>query len=72
MFRTWTTSADDAETVSRALEVHLNEFADEVVSVSYSVDGAYHVLAVYRGIEHVVENAEAVTVAERILEGAQE
>lgn len=71
MYRTWTGSAEDAITVARALEVHLNEYAEEIVSVSYAVSGAHHVLAVYREIEALGHEEEAaVTVAEEILDEA--
>lgn len=52
MYQVWTASADSAEALEHKLEVQLNEFADEVVSVSYAVtdSGGHHVLLVYRGI----------------------
>jgi hypothetical protein len=73
MFKTWVASEEDAETLARNLESHLNEFASEVISVAYSVDEIHHVLAVYRDIDlSLGEPAEAaVTVAEQIIDGAQ-
>jgi hypothetical protein len=73
MYRTWVFSADDAESLARSLEIHINEFADEIVSVSYSVDTLHHVLVVYREIEAAnMERAEAaVSVAEHIIDEAQ-
>lgn len=73
MFKTWTASAGDGESLSRELEVHLNEFADEVISVAYAVSDRHHVLAVYRPVELSIEDRQevAVSVAEHIIEGAQ-
>jgi hypothetical protein len=71
MFKTWTSSALDAETVARDLEAHLNEFAEEVVSVAYAVDSGHHVLAVYREIEPLADVA-VVAVAEQIIDHAQQ
>lgn len=73
MYRTWVFSADEAEFLARSLEIHINEFADEIVSVSYSVDSRHHVLLVYREIDTTnVERAEAaVSVAEHIIDEAQ-
>ncbi len=73
MYKTWTSSHDDAETVARDLEVHLNEYAEEVISVAYSVDDRHHVLAVYRAIGPATEaqHEAAVSVAEQILDDAQ-
>lgn len=73
MYRSWVFSADDGETVARHLEAHLNEFADEVVSVSYAVTKRHHVLAVYRAIETALGDAagEAVSVAEQIIDEVQ-
>jgi hypothetical protein len=69
MYKTWVSSAADAETLARDLEVHLNEFASEVISVSYAVSNVHSVLAVYRDIDHSTE--AAVAVAEQIIDGAQ-
>jgi hypothetical protein len=73
MFKTWTASSGDVESLARELEVHLNEFADEVISVAYAVTDRHHVLAVYRLIDLSIEDREeaAVSVAEHIIEGAQ-
>ncbi len=74
MFKTWTASDDDAEALARLVEGHLNEFADFIESVSYSVSGGrHHVLAVYRPVEALEEDqAEAaVSFAEDIVERAQ-
>ena len=70
MFRVWTSDDDDIDRLARELEAHLNEFADEVLSVSYAVDGVHRVLAVYRAVELTAESAEAVAQAEEIVEGA--
>ena len=73
MFKSWTTSADDADTLARNVEAHLNEHADEVLSVSYAVADKHRALVVYRPIEAALgAPAEAaVTVAEHILEQNQ-
>jgi hypothetical protein len=73
MYKTWVSSAANAETLARDLEVHLNEFASEVISVSYAVSNVHSVLAVYRDIDlTVAQPAEAaVAVAEQIIDGAQ-
>ena len=73
MYRTWVFSAPDSETLARNLEVHINEFADEIISVSYSVHTNHHVLVVYRGIDATSSEHEetAVSVAEHIIDGTQ-
>jgi hypothetical protein len=64
MYRSWTCSGENGETVARALEAHLNEFAGEVVSVCYAVDETHYVLVVYREIAGLAEEAPAIAVAE--------
>ncbi len=73
MFKTWTSSSREIESLARALEAHLNEFADEVVSVAYAVTDQHHVLALYKGVELSNEGQQevAVTEAEHIIEGVQ-
>ena len=72
MFKSWTTSADDAESLARNVEAHLNEHAEEVVSVSYAVTDKHRALLVYRPVEPTLgEQVVAVTVAEHILEQNQ-
>lgn len=73
MFRTWVHSDPDPEGLARALEAHLNEYAEEVLSVSYSVDRTHHVLAVYRGIETAgsARAEAALAEAEDIIELAE-
>lgn len=71
MYVTWSHSAEDGDALARALEAHLNEFADEVISVSYAIDRAHHVLVVYRGIESVAD-AQVVAVAEQIVDSVQQ
>jgi hypothetical protein len=70
MYRAWTASADDPEELSRAVELHLNEFAAEIVSVAYAVDRSHHALVVYRpiGAEVSEDAAEAVATAGALLE----
>ena len=70
MYRAWTAVADDPETLSRAVEAHLNEHAAEVVSVAYAVDRSHHALVVYRPIESEVSEvaAQAVATADALLE----
>ena len=74
MFEVWTANDTDAEGLARRLEAHLNEFAAEVVSVSYAVAGKHFVMAVYRPVEPADDVAlEAVVeLAEEIVAGAQE
>jgi hypothetical protein len=71
VYRAWTASAGDGEALARVLEAHLNEFAEEVLSVSYAVTEEHHVLAVYRPIEPRGDSLEAVAVAEHIVDEAQ-
>lgn len=73
MFKTWTRSSRDIESLTRDLEAHLNEFADEVVSVSYAVTDYHHVLAVYRLVELSTDSQREVAVveAEHLIEGIQ-
>jgi hypothetical protein len=73
MYKAWSASAEDGRTLARGLEAHLNEFAHEVVSVSYAIDKDHHVLAVYRPVEPDVVPAKeaAVTFAEQIIDKAQ-
>ena len=72
MYRTWTASARDAQSLARALEIHLNEFAETVLSVSSAVDDAHHVLVVYEPIEPsaIAADETAVEVAEKIIDSA--
>lgn len=71
MYRTWTASGSDAQSVARELEAHLNEYADSVVSISYAVDGEHHVLVVYTPIEMTAITEEsAVAVAEHIIDAS--
>ncbi len=71
MYKTWVSSGDIVS-LTRELEAHLNEFAEEVVSVAYAVNNGHHVLAVYKLVEPADETSEAVvSVAEHIIEEAQ-
>lgn len=74
MFKTWTASNRDPDSLARRVEAHLNEFANEVVSVGYAVsDGHHHVMVVYRSMEVSQDRRTeaAVTLAEEIVEEAQ-
>ncbi len=73
MFKTWTASDDDLETLARALEGHLNEFAQEVVSLGYAIAEKHYVIVVYRVVEPAQNDRQeaAVSVAEEIVERAQ-
>ena len=73
MFKTWTSSSREIESLARALEAHLNEFADEVVSVAYAVTDRHHVLALYKRVELSSADQQEVAVAEaeHIIEGVQ-
>lgn len=70
-FETWTSCSGDAESLARALEAHLNEFAERVISVAYAVTDTHFVLAVYEPVDSASTAAEeaAVTVAEQIIDG---
>ena len=73
MFKTWSASDSEPEALARMLEGHLNEFAQEVVSVGYAVADRHFVIVVYRTIEPA-EGARveaAVSMAEEIVEQAQ-
>ncbi|HEY8685808.1 MAG TPA: hypothetical protein VIO57_09395 [Chloroflexota bacterium] len=72
MFKTWTASSREIESLTRDMEAHLNEFADEVVSVGYAVTDRHHVLALYKSVELSSDDRQevAVTEAEHIIEGA--
>jgi hypothetical protein len=70
MYKTWVSSGEIV-TLARELEAHLNEFAAEVVSVSYAVTDSHHVLAVYKLVEPSTSGQEvAVSAAEQIIEEA--
>jgi hypothetical protein len=73
MFRVWTANDDDPEDLARRLEAHLNEFAAEVIDVSYSVRNSHFVMAIYRPVEPAVDarSEAAVSVAEEIVGDAQ-
>lgn len=74
MFKTWTDSNDELGSLAKSLEGHLNEYADEVISVSYAIaEGRHFVLAVYRVVESNGDRRmeAAVDLAEGILEQAQ-
>ena len=74
MYRVWTASADDGESLARVLEAHLNEFAAEIISVCYNVTDEHRALAVYRSIDVYDEPlADAVVAtAELIVDESQE
>ena len=73
MFKTWTASDEDPEALARAVEGHLNEFAEEVISVSYGIGGRHFVMVGYRKVEAAQNDRQeaAVSVAEEIVEQAQ-
>ncbi len=73
MFKTWAASSREIESLTRDLEAHLNEFADEVVSVAYAVTDRHHVLALYKQVEPSIDDRQevAVTEAEHIIERVQ-
>ena len=74
MFRTWTASDDDPEALARVVEGRLNEYAEVIHSVSYSVSaGRHYVMAVYTEIDFATGDEQleaAVSLAEEIVEGA--
>ena len=69
MYRVWTSSNDDGAALARELEAHLNEYAEDVVSVSFAVTDLHHVLAVYRVIELTssAQQEAAIALAEEIV-----
>lgn len=74
MFKTWTAAQEDLETLAKALEGHLNEFAETVVGMSYAIAGdRHHVLVVYQGLDAAQDDRmeAAVSIAEGIVEQAQ-
>lgn len=74
MFKTWTASDDDNQALARLVEGHLNEHAEVIISVSYSVEAGRHpVLAVYKPVEAADDGhlEAAVSIAEQIVEEAQ-
>lgn len=73
MFKTWTASDDSPEQLARTLEAHLNEFAEDVISVGYAVHDRHFVIVVYRPVERAQSHSleAAVSVAEEIVEQAQ-
>jgi hypothetical protein len=71
MYKAWWTSAEAGGELAQKLEAHLNEFAGEIIGVSYAVDtGTHQVLAVYRAVESSEASSaeDAVAVAERIID----
>lgn len=73
MYKTWTGSSTELDTLARDLEAHLNEYADEVVGLGYAVTDAHHVLVVYKLVEADMHHRGEVAVseAEHIIEGVQ-
>ena len=74
MFKTWTSSHEDAATLAEILEAYLNEYAETIVSVGYAVTaGLHHVMLVYRALEAAQDERmeAAVSMAEDIVEHAQ-
>ncbi|HEX8917744.1 MAG TPA: hypothetical protein VF898_04535 [Chloroflexota bacterium] len=70
MFKVWQGSAGNAETLARDLEAHLNEYADEVMSVSYAIAGNHFAIAVYRELDISAGHAVAISAAEQIIDDA--
>lgn len=74
MFKTWTASDEDAESLAREVEGHLNEFAERVISVGYAVaEGRHHAMVVYEAVAPSEDGhmEAAVSIAEDIVERAQ-
>lgn len=74
MYKALTISATLPDELARGVEAHLNEFAAEIVSVSYAIGDGHHALVVYREIDTSGEAAsdQAVAVAEQIIEDSVE
>ncbi len=69
MYVAWTASASTPEELARAVETQLNEYAEDIISVSYAVDHGHHALLVYRSIEPIdATSVGAVAVAEQIID----
>lgn len=73
MYKAWSTSASDGVVLARAVEAYLNEYAAEVLTVSYAIDQRHHVMVVYRPLDPEIYAREetAVAVAEQIIDGSQ-
>lgn len=73
MYKAWSTSAEDVDTLERALDSFLNEYVGSVTSVSYAVSGRHYVLVVYEPFEAegTAREEAAVSAAEEILERAE-
>lgn len=73
MYKAWSTSAEDVETLERALDSFLNEYVGSVTSVSYAVSDRHYVLVVYEPfeLEDTAREEAAVSAAEEILERAE-
>ncbi len=73
MYKAWSTSAEDVETLEHALDSFLNEYVGSVTSVSYAVSDRHYVLVVYEPfeVEGTAREEAAVSAAEEILEHAE-
>lgn len=73
MYKTWSISAGDLESLQHELDTFLNEFVEELISVSYAIQDRHYVLVVYRAVDlEVSRGAEAaVSAAEEIIEGVE-
>lgn len=74
MYKTWSISAEDAETLERGLDAYLNEYVGKLISVSYAVTDRHYALVVYEpvDIEGTAGEEAAVSAAEEILEQTEE
>src|SRR5262245_35773685 len=74
VFEVWTAEDDNAEDLARRLEARLNEYAAQVISVSYTVADKHFVMAVYQPVQPLDDDAleAAVEVAEEIVAQAQD
>lgn len=74
MYKTWSTSAKDLETLERGLDSFLNEYVGTLISVSYAVSDRHFALVVYEpvAVEGGTREEAAVSEAEEILEMAEE
>lgn len=73
MYKVRTVAANDADGLARAVEAHINEYAEDVISVSYAIERQHIALLVYRPVNLASEAPveEAVNVAEHILDEYQ-
>ncbi len=73
MYKAWSAKAPEESELARAIELHLNEFAEEVISVAYAIGDQHYALVVYRPIDarELVSMQSALAEAVQIIDDAQ-